>query len=133
MSSFPQVSSSTLFGRSSFRLKPHKLLCHIVVGALWEDPHGGEARVIHVNALSQRAPAITVSLLHDVSQLHHNQTHNLISAAKTVVFHADLYFIAVKAILVTQNTANRKKSFLFFTGNPLLLHGKVITFNKKSI
>lgn len=105
---FPSVSSSPLLGRSSFRLEPHELLCHVVVGALREDPHGGEARVVHVNALTQRAPASTVSLLHDVSQLNHHQTHNLIRAAETVVFHAGLDFVAVEAILVTQNTADKK-------------------------
>lgn len=62
-----QPSSSALLGRTRLRLQPHELLGHVVVGALGEDPHGGEAGIIHVDALAQRTPAGAVALPCDVS------------------------------------------------------------------
>lgn len=94
------MSSSTLLGRAGLRFQPHKLFGHVVVGALGEDPHGSHARVVHVDALAQRAPAGAAALPSNVSQLQDGQTYNPVGAAKAVVFDADLQLVALETILV---------------------------------
>ena len=102
--------SSALLGRSRFRLQPHELLGHVVVGALRQDAHGGEAGVVHVDALAQRTPAGAVALLHDVPQLDDGQAHHPVGAAEAVVLDADLQLVALEAVLVPQSTAEGEGS-----------------------
>lgn len=99
--------SSALLRRTRLRLQPHELLGHVVAGALREDPHGGEARVVHVDALAQRAPAGAAALPRDVAQLHHGQADHAVGAAEAVVLDAELQLVALEALLVTKNAAEK--------------------------
>lgn len=103
------ASSSALLGGARLRLQPDKLLGHVVAGALGEDAHGGEARVVHVDALTQRAPAGAAALPRDVLQLHHRQPHHPVGASEAVVFDAELQLVAAEVLLVSQDAGREKR------------------------
>lgn len=84
------------------RLELDELLGHIIVVALGEDAQDSEARLIHVDAFTQRQPAGGAALRDHVLQLKDRHAHGSVLTGEAVVFHTHLQLIALRTHLVAQ-------------------------------
>lgn len=97
--------AAALLCRALVRLELDELFGDVVVVALGEDSQDGEARLVHVDAFTQRQPAGDAAFGGHVLQLQDGHTHGAVLPRETVVLHTHLQLIAFRAHLVTQGAA----------------------------
>lgn len=101
-------SSRRLLGRARFRFQPYELLGHLVVGPLREDPHDGEARVVHVHAADERIRGVQADLIDQVSELQHGDADDAVLASEAVVLQRHVELVRLRPVLATQDTAEER-------------------------
>ncbi|KAG7239030.1 hypothetical protein INR49_030295 [Caranx melampygus] len=97
--------AAALLSRALVGLELDKLFGHIVVVTLREDAQDGEARLIHVDAFTQRQPAGNAAFGGNVLQLQDSHAHSAVLTGEAVVLHTHLQLVALRTHLIAQSAA----------------------------
>lgn len=111
LSTISRIASSWIWQRillPDVALELDKLLGHLVVVALRENPQYRPAGLVHLYSLAQRQPTRARALLDDVLQLQYGNPDQTIVAREAIVLDADVQLVKVQLLLVVANDAEQK-------------------------
>ena len=95
---------------STLRFEFNEFLGDVVSGPLRQNPQHRPSGLIESNIARQRTPAGAAAAFGHVAQLQHSDADETVFTSETIVFDAEMQFVAIRFRLVAKDTTNKPTS-----------------------